>query len=84
MLVHGVSRQELRVGWARLPRLESVDVDPRLGLYAERRATQRYLLPILVTGHVPEPRALPDRAGFQSLSDKRGRSPSAVEAALSP
>ena len=85
VLVHGVSRQELRVGWARLPRVESVDVDPRLGLYAERRATQKFLLPILVTGHVPElSRALPDRAGFQSVSDKHGRRPAAVEAALSP
>jgi len=79
-----VSRQALRVGWARLPRVESVDVDPRLGLYAERRATQGYLLPILVTGHVPEPRSLPDRAGFQALSDRQGRKPAAVEAALSP
>jgi hypothetical protein len=85
VLVHGVSRQELKVGWARLPRVESMDVDPRLGLYAERRAAQRYLLPLLVTGHLPElSRALPDRAGFQSLSDKQGRRPSAVEAALSP
>ncbi|MBM4379819.1 MAG: hypothetical protein FJ086_11035, partial [Deltaproteobacteria bacterium] len=84
VLVHGVSRQALRVGWARLPRVESVDVDPRLGLYAERRATQGYLLPILVTGHVPEPRSLPDRAGFQALSDRQGRKPAAVEAALSP
>ena len=84
VVVHGISRQALKVGWARLPRIESVDVDPRLGLYAERRATQGYLLPILVTGHVPEPRALLDRAALQSLSDKHGRKPAAVEAALSP
>jgi hypothetical protein len=83
VLVHGVSRQALRVGWARLPRIDSVDVDPRLGLYPERRASQGYLLPVLVTGHVPEPCAIPDRGALQALSEKHGRRPGAVEAALS-
>jgi hypothetical protein len=84
VLVHGVSRQELRVGWLRLPRVESVDLDPRLGVYAERRASQKYLLPLLVTGHAPGMKGVPARKPFRALSDKHGRRPDAVEAALQP
>jgi hypothetical protein len=84
VLVHGVSRQELRVGWLRLPRVESVDLDPRLGVYAERRASQTYLLPLLVTGHAPELKVVPARKPFRVLSDKHGRRPEAVETALQP
>lgn len=79
----GVSRRELRVGFASPQPKAAVDGDGQ-GFVVNTAVEQRYLVPVLVTIGAVAPRAVKaaDRAALKALVDGSGRSLEKLEGAL--
>ncbi len=82
LVVAGVARDELVVGFVSRPRAEVVG-NPA-GFVLETQAEQRYLVPVLSLVSVTAPAATPalDRATLKGAIDAVGRDPAKVEAAV--